>query len=334
MGKRIVISATSYMGSLRAALFLICWCIKHPGAGLGGATGRSPVLMWEIVHRCLIGAAAEVLNAVYGQKVYFLDEYFGPYAAYYHWAWRNLCTQNEREPRFQPNQIFVPRGAFFDPSTLQPITSARLEAILAENKGEWVGSTMPGEGRQLPEIRILETAKHPVLVEIRDAMIAYDLLVQAEGKKRLQILGIGPGGLVALILLAGGHLGFVEAGAAAYGTKTMLVRLAKSTNDANAPDFRLWNDDGDVKLEPAVHAVTQGIATILSAAELLVLAWGKKKAEPVKRMLIGEPNPLNPAGWVQNHPNVTVFVDLAAFSDLNKDELKKLGWEVEFPDLE
>ncbi len=330
MGKRIVVSVDQSLGLLRAAPYLIGWCCNHPNAGLGGATGRSQVGLWALVHQALAWAKPEVRSAVYDQCVYFLDEYLGPYASYYHWAYRYLCAGGNR---FAPERIFTPPGCFYFPGTQQPVTSARLEQHLLQPAivQQWTACKDKGEGGRMPEIRIAGNATDPLLVQIRDAMAAYDRLVQSAAQ-RLQILGVGPGGMIEHDVNAGGHFGFVEAGAADPQTTTMLVRLASSTIKANAPDFQLRNDDGDVTLEPAHHAITQGISTILNSGELLVLAWGSKKALPVERMLLGTPGTMNPAAWAQTKDNVTIFLDRDAFGGLDAAALEARGWAVEFPD--
>jgi glucosamine-6-phosphate deaminase len=149
---------------------------------------------------------------------------------------------------------------------------------------------------------------------------------------RLQLLGIGVGGAIKTDPDAGCHIGFVECGAAAEDTGTMLVRLAPSTIEANKDDFLLVNADGDVLLEPSHYAVTQGISTILSAAELLMMAWGRSKQQAVERMFLEAPGPKNPAAWIQRHPNVTVFLDRAALGTLDPVVLEAGGWSVRFLD--
>jgi len=167
-----------------------------------------------------------------------------------------------------------------------------------------------------------------VLSEIRESMLNYDMRVRERGS-RLQLLGVGVGGAIDRDQRAGGHIGFVEYGGAAGDSTTMLVRLASSTAQANLADFDLHSADGPASLEPANFAVTQGISTILSAGELLMMAWGESKSKAVERMFYGEPSPQNPAAWVQRHENVTVFLDRKAFRGLDVYQLGKRGWSVE-----
>lgn len=304
------------------AKFIIAWCSEHPLQGLGGATGRTFINVWEWIWAHLDDAG--VRERLVQEDIVFLDEYFGAYPSYYHWAWRNLRVGCGG---FHPDHVKLPRGIFYELG--QIVSSHRLDAILRETTGEWEARTEPGEDGNPPEVWIRLDASHPVLQEIRHALDYYESVVQLHCN-RLQLLGIGVGGAIAVNPQAGGHIGFVECGAAAGGTSTMLVRTAPSTQEANRPDFELTGADGPVTLEPARYAVTQGISSILSAGALLLAAWGAGKCAAVQRMLLGTPGPLNPAAWVQTHSHVTVVIDAAAYGCRDAAELRERGWEVEF----
>lgn len=296
-----------------AADFLLDWNWRSNGAALGGATGNSPVGVWAAVWRKL-DSRPEAAWKLVRRPIAFLDEYLGSFPSYHHWAWRNLRIGRGG---FAAGLVSVPRGCFFEGNRI--VTSNRLDVILTETTGQWTAMTEPGEEGAPPEIRIMGTATHPVLCEIRDSMAAYDRFVRTL-PNRLQILGIG----------VTGHIGFVERGAAAGDTGVMLTRLASSTLQANESDFRLRNPDGeDVSLEPAHYAITQGIGTVLSAGHILMLAWGTKKRAAVERMLLHDLGAQNPAGWIQAHDHVTIILDTDAFGSLNEDDLAARGFRVE-----
>jgi glucosamine-6-phosphate deaminase len=324
MSKQIFVYPTQNAAVSATADFVLDWCAAHPGAALGGATGRSPIGVWRTIWERLAGRRKAAHAAFVARNVVFLDEYFGAYPSYYHWACRNLRVG---DGGFAAERVFTPRGCYFEQGRI--VSSSRLEEMLGDWPEDWRGHTLPGEDGVPPEVRILPTAGHPVLVEMRQALEEYDRLVR-DHAERLQLLGIGVGGAIAHDPQAGGHIGFVEYGAADGETKTMLVRLAPSTSQANAGDFRLQNADGDVLIEPSWFAVTQGISTILSASHLLMMAWGKTKREAVARMFLGEPNPKNPAAWIQTHDAATVFLDRAALGDLDERNLRQRGWTVTF----
>jgi len=282
---------------------------------LGGATGRT----YLEVYRRLLDLAGKAKFDLGDVEIYFLDEYFGAAPLYYAYTRQHLRAG--KPGGFRPENIWVPRGTFFDDRG-RIVNSDRLDAILAQTskKREWQGRAEPGEDGSPPEIFILPTAKHPILKEIRKSNRRYDKLVREEGKGRIALLGLG----------VEGHIGFVEGGAATADTGVMLTRLSPSTQRANEADFRLVNrDKSPVELEPCRYAITQGIATILSAAEICLAATGPNKAGAVERMLLEAPSPQNPAGFIQTHRNVKVFLDDDALGKLTVEELEERGYRVE-----
>jgi glucosamine-6-phosphate deaminase len=111
----------------------------------------------------------------------------------------------------------------------------------------------------------------------------------------LQIVGIGENG----------HVGFNEPGSA-VASRTRVVELSADTRRANARLF-----DGGLAAVPT-HAITQGIATILSASRILLLARGASKAPALRAALAGPVDASVPASWLQRHPAVTVVADTEA----------------------
>ncbi|MCJ1708780.1 glucosamine-6-phosphate deaminase [Microbacterium sp. VKM Ac-2923] len=121
---------------------------------------------------------------------------------------------------------------------------------------------------------------------------AYERAIAAEGGVDVQIVGIG----------RNGHIGFNEPGSDAE-TRTRVVELDESTRRANAEHF-----DGDLSRVPT-HAMTQGVATILSARRIVLVASGAAKAAALRAALTGPITPDNPASFLQRHPDVTVVAD-------------------------
>lgn len=110
----------------------------------------------------------------------------------------------------------------------------------------------------------------------------------------VQLLGIG----------TNGHIGFNEPGAA-FSSVTRVVELSPQTRADNAAHFA---EPSDVP----THAITQGIATILRARRLVLVATGRHKANALARALLGAADPATPASAVQLHPDVHVLADRAA----------------------
>ncbi|MEY8371508.1 glucosamine-6-phosphate deaminase [Aerococcaceae bacterium 50-4] len=116
----------------------------------------------------------------------------------------------------------------------------------------------------------------------------------------LQILGIGQNA----------HIGFNEPGSS-RDTKTQLVDLAESTIQANA---RFFDSIEDVPTQ----AFSMGLASIMKSKHILLLAFGESKAQAVKDMIEGPVTKDVPASLLQEHPNVTVYLDAGAASKLSE----------------
>ena len=117
----------------------------------------------------------------------------------------------------------------------------------------------------------------------------------------VQVLGIG----------GNGHIGFNEPGTP-FTEETHIVELTEKTRSDNARFF-----DNDINQVPT-HAITMGIATIMKAKKILLVASGANKADAVAAMVNGPIDPACPASVLQNHADVVVVVDEAAAAKLAK----------------
>lgn len=115
----------------------------------------------------------------------------------------------------------------------------------------------------------------------------------------IQVLGIG----------ANGHIGFNEPGTS-FDSLTHIVDLQEKTISDNA---RFFNND--MNLVPK-KAITMGIATIMKAKKVLLIATGANKADAVYGLVKGEVTESLPASILQKHPDVVVVVDEAAASKI------------------
>ena len=83
------------------------------------------------------------------------------------------------------------------------------------------------------------------------------------------------------------------------------------------------------------EAITMGVATILQAREVVLIATGEHKAPIVKRAVEGEINADVAATYLQQHQNASFYVDAAASEDLTRIESPWVVGEVEWtPQLE
>ena len=128
----------------------------------------------------------------------------------------------------------------------------------------------------------------------------FEQFIQNKGGIDLQILGLG----------SNGHIGFNEPGSP-FDSRTRVVSLAPSTIQDNA---RFFDSIEDVPHQ----AVTMGIQTIMEARKILLLACGPAKADAVAQCLQGPQTEDVPGSCLQTHSDVTVLLDKAASSGLNK----------------
>lgn len=127
------------------------------------------------------------------------------------------------------------------------------------------------------------------------ACVAYDQRIEQLGGIDLQLLGLGENG----------HIGFNEPGSELCAD-THLTELSESTVHANARFF-------DNEAEVPRRAITMGMAGILKARRILLIAYGKKKHTAVAALLDNRITPQVPATLLKLHPDVTVLCDGGAF---------------------
>lgn len=128
---------------------------------------------------------------------------------------------------------------------------------------------------------------------------AYDALIDARGGLDLVVLGLGHNG----------HVCFNEPGSSPR-SRTRVVDFAESTLAALSDGTRFDRLDNTPQ-----QAITIGLATILEARRLLLIATGVGKAKAVHRIFDGRPGPAVPASLLLEHPNLTVLVDQDAAAE-------------------
>jgi glucosamine-6-phosphate deaminase len=131
------------------------------------------------------------------------------------------------------------------------------------------------------------------------ACAAYEEAIRRAGGIDLQLLGIG----------ADGHIGFNEP-CSSLGSRTRIKTLTERTRADNA---RFFDRAGEVP----THVLTQGVATILEARHLVLLAVGATKAPAVAAAVEGPLAAVVPASVLQLHPHATVVVDEPAAAGLD-----------------
>ena len=129
----------------------------------------------------------------------------------------------------------------------------------------------------------------------------YERAIARAGGIDVQILGVG----------TNGHIGFNEP-APALQAWTHRVTLEPDTRRDNAGLF-----GGDPAAVPA-EALSMGIATILQAKQILLIATGEGKASIVARLVCGEVSTDVPGSFLQVHSNVEFLLDEAAAAGLKE----------------
>ena len=127
-----------------------------------------------------------------------------------------------------------------------------------------------------------------------------------------QILGIG----------RSGHIGFNEPGSS-HESRTRLITLDTITRKDAASDFF---GEANVPTE----AITMGIASILDAREIALIATGEHKAPIVRRAVEEAPSADVTASYLQRHPAARVWLDRPAAGELPRMRtpwiLEEVSW--------
>jgi glucosamine-6-phosphate deaminase len=129
--------------------------------------------------------------------------------------------------------------------------------------------------------------------------LRYEQEIADAGGIDLQVLGIG----------TNGHIGFNEP-APTLVARAHRVRLKPETRRSNASLF-----GGDPENVPP-EALSVGMATILHARAIVLLATGRSKAACIEQVVNGLLTPELPASFLQLHDDVDIMLDVPAAEKL------------------
>lgn len=113
-----------------------------------------------------------------------------------------------------------------------------------------------------------------------------------DAKLDIQLLGVGENG----------HIAFNEPGTS-KDSVTHVAELTDSTLGVNSQYF-----ENDEKIPNT--ALTMGIASIMSAKKLVLLAFGEKKRPAISKLLEGKIDPDWTITYLLEHDDVTIITDL------------------------
>ena len=132
----------------------------------------------------------------------------------------------------------------------------------------------------------------------------YDENIAKCGGIDLQLLGIG----------SNGHIAFNEPGTP-FDSLTHIVTLKESTIKDNS---RFFNSIDEVP----TSSITMGLKSIMNAKKIILMAFGKNKAQAICTMFTKEPNIDLPASILQNNNDVIIYCDEDAASLLVAETTK------------
>ena len=142
----------------------------------------------------------------------------------------------------------------------------------------------------------------------------YEQAIHDAGGLDLQILGIG----------RTGHIGFNEPGSR-LESRTRLITLDRLTRLDAASDFF-----GQQHVPR--RAITMGVATILEARQIILLAFGEAKAPVIAQAVEGPVSTAIAASYLQRHPDVQFILDRAAAAELTRYKCPWLIGPVDWQD--
>ncbi len=262
-------------------------------AVLGLATGASPTGLYKLLAKAANAGAFDPALV----RTFNLDEYVGlpgdnPQLRALH---------PESYSYFMIQELFalmrkkfasthVPYGCLVDQAALdRALASATADYHLeGADKGK--------------AVRIHPDAADPTLAAIRrDILQAYPDAIRAAGGIDLHVIGVG----------GRGHVAFHESGIPFDGNDMLLVKLDANTVENAVKDGHFPSVDASPR-----YAISMGASLVYQARQVLLLASGARKSEPLAASLADAPSPAVPISYSQLHAQrggtTTYVVDSAA----------------------
>jgi len=106
-----------------------------------------------------------------------------------------------------------------------------------------------------------------------------------------------------------GHIAFNEP-FSSLSSRTRGITLTRDTREVNSRFF-----GGDPDAVPSM-ALTVGVATVTSSREVVILAFGSKKARALRDAVEGPMSHMCTLSSLQNHPDATIVCDEASIGEL------------------
>lgn len=132
---------------------------------------------------------------------------------------------------------------------------------------------------------------------VYDFCMKYERQIEQAGGIDLALLSLGQTGSIAY-----------NEGGAQINSLTRLTLLDSETRKNIAKQYN----------EAPACAITMGIATLLKARRIILLAWGENRSELVRSIVEGNVTETLPASYLQHHANTKVILDLPAAEKLTR----------------
>ena len=133
----------------------------------------------------------------------------------------------------------------------------------------------------------------------------YEKLIASYGGIKLFLGGIGPDG----------HIAFNEP----FSPLTSRTRVVTLTEDTRIVNSRFFG--GDMNLVPK-QALSVGVATVTDSKEVVILAFGPKKARAIHDAVEGAYSHMCTVSALQNHQNGIIVCDEAAVGEIKVNSYK------------
>lgn len=313
--KVIVTRDFEQMSEVAAGLFterIVAGLARKGAFTLGLATGSSPTGLYK---RLTAAANAGTFDPA-RIRTFNLDEYVG------------LPGENPQQRALHPEsysffmiqELFGPLKRKFTEMNLPwgtLIDQGQLGAELAAHREDW-----RAEGTDKGKAIVIEReARSDYLRWIRREILdAYEEKIGREGGIDLQVIGVG----------GRGHVAFHESGIPFAGHRMLLVQLDENTVANAVADGHFAS-----RAESPRYAVSMGVELVYEAKEVVLLASGIRKTDPVAESLLAEPSPAVPISYGQIYARkggrLTYVLDRAAAGEVLRqaEKVRRQGIEIE-----
>ena len=188
----------------------------------------------------------------------------------------------------------LPDELFEELAALQKAGRADFSRVRVFSTGEFVSGKRLGDLLWKNSLSRLNINKENCYFINEDTYDRYDELFASFGGPDLIVLALGQNGQIA----------FNEPGTA-FSSRTHIQKLSDLSKNQFAELFAGAENVPD-------KAMTLGIKSITEAKSIIVMAFGKEKADALHQMLYARTDPTAPAAFLQIPSDVSVYADPAA----------------------